>query len=76
MRPAIYYTNELRRNLAEQESLDEAFAHLRNVGMTIIDCIVSVRALHGCTLEEAKRLVENLPAWSDYRKATDEFIRE
>jgi hypothetical protein len=75
MRPAIDYSKDLRRKLAEGRTLDEAFAELRTAGASIIDCIVSVRTFRRCEIAEAKQIVEASPAWSDHRNITDEVLR-
>ena len=76
MRPAIDYSKDLRRKLADGRTLDEALTELRTAGASIIDCIVSVRTFRRCEIAEAKQVVETSSAWSDYRNATEEFVRE
>jgi len=76
MRPAIDYSKDLRRKLASGSTLDQAFTELRAMGASIIDCVVTVRSYHRCTIEEAKRIVESSPVWSDHRNATEEFLSE
>ncbi|MDB6068275.1 MAG: hypothetical protein JWR26_4483 [Pedosphaera sp.] len=75
MRLPLDYSKDLRRRLADGKTLDEAFAELRSSGVSIIDCIASVRKLHGCSLGEAKILVESSSAWSDIQRATDDSFR-
>ena len=76
MRPAIDHLKELRRKLADRATFDQVFTDLRAAGASIFDCIVSVRSFYSCTIEEAKRLVESSPVWSDHQIVTDEFVRE
>jgi hypothetical protein len=71
MKPVLDYSKDLRRKLAEGKTFDAALAELRAAGVSIFDCIVSVRSLQRCSVEEAKRLVETSSAWSDVRKSTD-----
>jgi hypothetical protein len=75
MRPAIDYSKDLRRKLADGRTLDEALTELRAAGASIIDCIVSVRTFRRCEIVEAKQIVEVSPAWSDHRNITDEVLR-
>jgi hypothetical protein len=75
MRPAIDYSKDLRRKLADGRTLDEALTELRTAGASIIDCIVSVRAFRRCEIAEAKQIVETSSAWSDQRNITDEVLR-
>ena len=76
MRPVIDYSKDLRRKLADGKTLDQAFSELRSSGASIFDCIASIRTFRRCDLAEAKRIVESSKVWSDYRNATDEFVRE
>ena len=75
MRPALDYSKDLRRLLAEGRTLDEALMELRRVGASIFDCIVSVRTFRRCEIAEAKQIVETSSAWSDHRSVTDEVLR-
>lgn len=76
MRPAFDYSKDLRRKLADGRTLDEALGELRTAGASIFDCIVSVRTFRRCDIAEAKQVVQASAAWSDYRDATEEFVRE
>jgi hypothetical protein len=76
MRPVLDYSKDLRRKLADGKTLDEALAELRASGVSILDCIASVRSFRRCSLEEAKRLVESSAAWADVRKATEDSFRD
>jgi ribosomal protein L7/L12 len=49
--------------------LNQTFTALRTAGASIINCIVSIRSLHRCTIEGAKRLVESSPVYSDHWKS-------
>ena len=75
MRPALDYSKDLRRKLADGKTLDEALAELRAAGASISDCIVSVRTFRRCEIAEAKQIVETSSAWSDHRNVTDEVLR-
>jgi hypothetical protein len=75
MRPALDYSKDLRRKLADGRTLDEALAELRKAGASIFDCIVSVRTFRRCEIAEAKQIVETSSAWSDHRNITDEVLR-
>ena len=70
MRPAIDYSKDLRRKLADGKSFDVALGELRAAGASIIDCIVSVRSFQRCDIAEAKRMVESSSAWADVTAAT------
>ena len=76
MRPALDYSKDLRRKLAEGKTLDEALTELRKAGASIIDCIVSVRTFRRCEIAEAKQIVETSSAWSDHCNITDEVLRD
>ena len=76
MRPVLDYSKELRRKLADGKTFDEALAELRASGVSMADCVASVRSFRRCSLEEAKRLVESSAAWADVRKATDDSFRD
>jgi hypothetical protein len=76
MRPAIDYSKDLRRKLADGRTLDEALTELRTAGASIFDCIVSVRTFRRCEIAEAKQIVETSAAWSDHRSITDEVLRD
>lgn len=76
MRPVLDYSKDLRQKLAAGKTLDEALAELRASGVSIFDCIASVRSFQRCSLEEAKRLVESSAAWADVRKATEDSFRD
>ena len=76
MRPLLDYSKDLRRKLADGKTLDQALSELRAAGVSIFDCIVSVRTFRRCELAEAKQIVESSPAWSDHRVATEDFVRE
>ena len=75
MRPAIDYSKDLRRKLADGKTLDEALTELRKAGASIFDCIISVRTFRRCEIAEAKQIVETSSAWSDHRNITDEILR-
>ncbi len=74
-RPPIDYSKALRRAVSAGKNLDEALAQLRADGASILDCVASVRAFHGCDLSEAKRVVESSAAWVDVRERTEESFR-
>ena len=76
MRPAIDYSNDLRRKLADGKSFDVALGELRAAGASIIDCVVSVRSFQRCDIADAKRMVESSSAWSDVHAATDKFYQD
>ncbi len=76
MRPALDYSKDLRRLLADGRTLDEALSELRRVGASIFDCIVAVRTFRRCEIAEAKQIVETSIAWSDHRSITDEVLRD
>jgi hypothetical protein len=76
MRPVLDYSKDLRRKLADGKTFDEALAELRVSGVSIIDCIASVRSFRRCSLEEAKRQVETSTAWADVRKTTEDSFRD
>ena len=75
MRPALDYSKDLRRKLADGKTLDEALIELRSAGASIFDCIVSVRSFRRCEIAEAKQVVQSSSAWSDHREITDEVLR-
>lgn len=75
MRPALDYSIDLGRKLAEGKTLDDAFTDLRTSGASIFDCIVSVRAFRQCEISEARRIVETSSVWSDHRNVADEVLR-
>jgi hypothetical protein len=75
MRPVIDRSKELRRKLAEGQTLDQALGELRGAGASIFDCVASVKTFRHCELAEAKRLVESSSAWADYRDVTAEFLK-
>lgn len=76
MKPPCDYSKDLRRKLAEGKSFDDALAELRAAGVSILDCIASVRKFYRCDLAEAKQLVQSSSAWSDVKAATDKFHDE
>jgi hypothetical protein len=76
MRPVIDYSKDLRQKLADGKTPDQALSELRAAGASICDCIVSVRTFRRCEIAEAKQIVQSSPVWSDYRNATEEFVRE
>ena len=65
------HSKTIRRFLADGKTLDDALSDLRKAGDSILDCIVSVRTVYGCSLEEAKRLVASSPSWADVAAATE-----
>lgn len=73
MRPAIDYSEKLRKQLADEMTLDQALAELRTNGASIFDCIVTVRSLKGCSNEEARKLVAGSQAWADHKEVSKEF---
>ena len=75
MRPVSDYSKDLRQKLAAGKTFDESLAELRASGVSILDCIASVRSFQRCSLGEAKRLVESSHAWADVRKATEDSFR-
>jgi hypothetical protein len=76
MRPAIDYSKDLRRKLADGKGFDVALGELRADGASIFDCIASVRSFQRCDIADAKRMVESSSAWSDVQAATDKFYQD
>jgi hypothetical protein len=75
MRPALDYSKDIRRKLADGKTLDDALTELRTGGASIFDCIVSVRTFRRCEIAQAKRIVETSSAWSDHRNVTEEVFK-
>jgi hypothetical protein len=75
MRPALDYSKNLRRMLADGQTLDEALADLRRAGSSIFDCIVSIQKLRKCEITEAKQIIEASAAWSDHHDVTGEILK-
>lgn len=57
--------DELRRLLDSGSDLDTALGTLRSQGASWPECIASVRVARGCSMREAKRLVQASPVWAD-----------
>ena len=74
-RPVIDHSKTLRGSLADGKTLNQALSQLRAEGVSILDCIATVRAFRRCELGEAKRLVESSAAWADVRENTEECFR-
>jgi hypothetical protein len=70
------YTKDLRRLLADGNTLDQSLAALRAKGASIIGCIYAVRKFRDCDLAEAKQMVHFSPAWADRREEHDKFHAE
>ena len=75
-RSPVDRSSRIRRSLAEGKTLDQALAELRAEGISIIDCLVSVRSVYHCDIVEAKRLVCSSPAWADVVIDTEAEFRE
>jgi len=54
-------------------SRDQVIEKMREVGFDKIDCMLELQSAVGISLGEAKRWVHLSPAWSDCRKADDDF---
>jgi len=67
VKPALDYSKDLKRKLAEGKTFDTALSEPRAAGVSILDCIVTVRAFRGCDLPEAKYIVERSSAWAGVR---------
>jgi len=70
------YTKDLRRLLADGNTLDQSLAALRTKGASIIGCIYAVKKFRDCDLSEAKQMVHLSPAWADRREEHDKFHAE
>ena len=56
---------DLRRLIDSGTDLDAALGALRSQGASWPECIASLRAVRGCSIAEAKRLVQASPVWAD-----------
>jgi hypothetical protein len=72
----IDYSKDLRRLLADGNTLDQSLAALRAKGAGIIACIAAVRKFRGCDLGEAKQIVHFSSAWADVREQNEKFHAE
>jgi len=72
----IDYTKDLRRLLADGNTLDQSLAALRAKGAGIIACIFAVKQFRDCDLAEAKEIVHFSSAWADRREEYDKFHAE
>jgi len=70
------HPKELRRLLAEGNTLDQSLAALRSKGVGIIACIEAVKKFRGCDLGEAKEIVYFSSAWADARERHEQFHRD
>jgi ribosomal protein L7/L12 len=70
------YTKDLRRLLAEGNTLDHSLAALRAKGVSIIASMYAVKKVRDCDLSEAKQIVHFSPAWADSREEHDKFHAE
>jgi hypothetical protein len=70
------YSKDLRRLLADGNTLDQSLAALRAKGVGIIPCISAVKKFRGCDLAEAKEIVHSSSAWADKREEQEQFYRE
>jgi ribosomal protein L7/L12 len=70
------YSKVIRRKLAEGNTLEEALVDLRAADASMFDCIVSVRSVYSCTIQEAKQMVASSAALHDVVSATEAEFRE
>jgi hypothetical protein len=70
------YTKDLRRLLADGNTLDQSLAALRAKGAGMIESIYAVMKFRDCDLSEAKQIVHFSPAWADRREEHDKFHAE
>lgn len=70
------FSNDLRQLMAAGATLDSALGEQRTRGASIVECIVSLRAMRGCDLAEAKRVVHSSPAWADVMARNERFHEE
>ena len=70
------YTKDLRRLLADGNTLDQSLAALRAKGAGVIACIFAVRKFRHCDLAEAKEIVHFSSAWADRREEYEKFHAE
>jgi hypothetical protein len=70
------FSKQLRRRLAEGQTLDDALKELRSAGASIMECIKATKHVRGCDVEEAKRLIHDSTAWADVTARTDSMWAE
>lgn len=70
------FSDELRQHLRGGATLDAALRVLRANGASVIECIVAVRWVRGCDLEEAKRVVHASPVWADVAAQNEKLYEE
>ena len=56
---------DLRRLINGGTDVDAALGALRSQGASWPECIFSLQAVRGCSIAEAKRLVQASPVWAD-----------
>ena len=70
------FQRDLRKQLADGKSFDEALSQIRIQGASILESIMAVQKFRGCDLAEAKKLVHFSNTWADVRQRNEDFHRE